>query len=448
MKRNVRGFVRLGLLALGAALGLMAVTALLSSLAVLANTGEVDLMIRAMVPVNVDVGSTYVANVSYANKGTAKAPDNWVQVTLPAGTQFVEATYPGGEPRPPDEVDGNVLTWTLRPLIADSTWGHIMVAVQVDEGLAAGVTLDVVAEIGGSAEESNTDNNTVTVTSTVCEMGGSMKRVHVRQAMPADVLEYTITIDLPQDGSGPSQQWVMLTDTLPAQHQARFLGWSGEVSGTLIEGHVLRWQGQVQAGVPLQLRYRLGVEGVVTPGEVLSNVAMLGWHGQQMQLGPVNTIITVPHGVMGLGPGQGGEVQHRYGVTLTVPRGAVTDTTRFQLGPLPTDTHPIVPPGGLQFANRAFEVNAYRFGEPVGQFQAPLTITVRYSDTDVAGLRRETLRLWTRSGPGEPWAMMGEPVRTMSGTIAHTTTHLSEFALFGEPKDQIWHWLYLPMVGR
>jgi hypothetical protein len=282
----------------------------------------------------------------------------------------------------------------------------------------------------------------------VCEMGGSMKRVHARQAMPADVLEYTITIDLPQDGSSPRKQWVTLTDTLPAQHQARFLGWSGEVSGTLIEGHLLRWQGQVQAGVPLQLRYRLGVEGVVTPGEVLSNVAVLGWHGQQMQLGPVNTIITVPHGVMGLGPGQGGEVQHRYGVTLTVPHGAVTDTTRFQLGPLPTDTHPIVPPGGLHFANRAFEVHAYRFGEPVGQFQAPLTITVRYSDTDVAGLRRETLRLWTRSGPGEPWAMMGEPVRTMSGTIAHTTTHLSEFALFGEPKDQTWHWLYLPMVGR
>jgi len=216
----------------------------------------------------------------------------------------------------------------------------------------------------------------------------------------------------------------------------------------LIEGHKLRWRGQVQAGEPVQLRYRLGVEGDVPPGTVLSNVAVIGWHGRQMQLGPVTSVVTVPHGVMGLGPGQGGEVEHRYGVTLTVPRGAVSDTTRFQLGPLPTDAPPITPPGGLQFANRAFAVNAYRFGEPVGRFQAPLTVTVRYSDTDVAGLRLETLRLWTRSGPGEPWAMMGEPVRVMSGTIAHTTMHLSEFALFGEPEAQTRHWLYLPMVVR
>ena len=50
----------------------------------------------------------------------------------------------------------------------------------------------------------------------------------------------------------------------------------------------------------------------------------------------------------------------------------------------------------------------------------------------MVGLKRETLRLWTREGPEGPWKMMGEPVRTMSGTIAHTTTHLSEFALFGE----------------
>jgi hypothetical protein len=407
---------------------------LLSGLAVTASNGEVDLAIRGMAPAHVDVGSTYVVNVSYANLGWVPAPDNWVQVTLPAGTQFDGAIYPGGEPRPPDEVDGNVLTWNVRPLVANSVWGHIMIYVQVDEGLAEGETLEVEAEIGGSSPESNTDNNTVTMSSTVYDMGGSMKRVRARHAMPADEVEYTITIDLPQQGAGRNRQWVTLTDTLPARHQARFLGWSGEVSGTLIEGHRLRWQGEVEAGEPVQLRYRLGVEGDVPPGTVLSNVAEIGWHGRQMQLGPVNTVVTVPHGAMGLGPGQGGQVQHRYGIMLDVPHGAVSDTTRFQLGPL-TGTRPITPPGGLHFANRAFEVKAHRFGEPVGRFRAPLTITAHYSDTDVAGLRRETLRLWTRSGPGEPWEEVGEPVRSEPGTIAHTTTHLSEFALFGEPLD-------------
>jgi hypothetical protein len=45
--------------------------------------------------------------------------------------------------------------------------------------------------------------------------------------------------------------------------------------------------------------------------------------------------------------------------------------------------------------------DGFRFGE-VHQF-APITITVHYNDTDVIGLKRETLRLWYRNGIGKPW---------------------------------------------
>ena len=208
---------------------------------------------------------------------------------------------------------------------------------------------------------------------------------------------------------------------------------------------MLRWQGHVQAGEPLTLQYRLGVEGVVTHGTVITNVAMLGWGGQHMQLGPVTTVVTLPHGMLALGANQGGQLHHQYGLTLTVPPGALTDTTRFQARPLFTDTRPITnPPGGLLFANRAFEMAAFSFGEPVGQFNRPLTITMNYTDTDVAGLKRETLRLWTRTGPVESWAMLGEPARVMSGSLTFTTTHLSQFALFGEAK----HHIYLPIIVR
>ncbi len=106
-------------------------------------------------------------------------------------------------------------------------------------------------------------------------------------------------------------RWVTLTDTLPFSHQVRFLGWNGTLTGTQIDGHMLRWQGQVYAGQPLTLQYRLGVEGVVTPGTVITNVAMLGWTGQHMQLGPVTTVVTLPHGTMALGPNQGGQLHHQ-----------------------------------------------------------------------------------------------------------------------------------------
>ena len=105
-----------------------------------------------------------------------------------------------------------------------------------------------------------------------------------------------------------------------------------------------------------------------------------------------------------------------------------------------------MPPGGLRFANRAFEMKAMRFGEPVGQFNAPLTITVHYTDTDVIGIKRETLRLWTRTGPEGPWAQLGDPVRVMSGALSFTTTDFSEFALYGESMYD--NRVFLPMVTR
>jgi hypothetical protein len=73
-------------------------------------------------------------------------------------------------------------------------------------------------------------------------------------------------------------------------------------------------------------------------------------------------------------------------------------------------------PPGLIYAHRAFEITAFRFDEVHG-FGQPITITLHYSATDVIGLKRETLRLWYRNGIGEPWAMLGEPVRVMSGTL-------------------------------
>jgi hypothetical protein len=87
-------------------------------------------------------------------------------------------------------------------------------------------------------------------------------------------------------------------------------------------------------------------------------------------------------------------------------------------------------------------MTAFRFGQEVRQFDRPLTITVNYADADVAGLKREALRLWTRSGPEGPWAMLGEPAHVMPGALSFTTSHFTQFALFGEAR----HRAYLPLL--
>lgn len=407
-----------------------------SEFALFAEEGEVDLAIDAEAPLHVAAAEPFFINVKYTNVGTAGPLDNWVTVEIPTSTEFITATDKDGLPFLPDVQAGNVLTWNLEPLAPNSGRGHILLQLLADEDLAEGEILTTTATIDTSSEEPNKTNNTLSVTSTVCEMAGSTKQVQNRYVLPGDALDYTITISLAhQLAGGVNGRWVLLTDTMPFSHQVRFLGWQGELSGTItstayLPSQQLRWQGWVQAGEALQLKYRLGVEGDVIPGTVLSNTAMLTWDGRQLQLGPVTTVVTLPHGMLALGPYQAGELWHNYGISLTVPPGAVTDTTRFECHPL-TETQ-VIPPGRLRWANRAFTMQAYRFGEPVGQFNHPLTITVHYTDTDVIGLKRETLRLWTRSGPEGPWAMLGEPARVMSGALSFTTTHLSDFALFGE----------------
>jgi hypothetical protein len=275
-------------------------------------------------------------------------------------------------------------------------------------------------------------------------MAGSVKQVHASEVMPGDVLTYTIVLDLARRFGGPQavqERMIELSDTLPFSHQVRFLGWTSDMTGTH-DGQMLQWQGRVRTGEPLTLQYRLGVEGVVTPGTVLTNLALLRWMSGSMPLGPVTTIVTLPHYARMIGP-NGDEWQHQYGVTLTVPPGAVTDTARFQFKPL-SDTDIISGPPGLMFAHRAFEVTAFHFGDSVHQFGQPLTITLNYSDTHVAGLKHEMLRLWYRNSQGEPWAMLGEPARVMSGTHVYTTTHLTQFALFGEAAYRV----FLPVVMR
>ena len=449
----MRRSTRWACLTLALGLGLTAVVVTVAGLSIALAAGQADVTVDLTAPAHVAPNNQFVANIAYANIGTEAAPDVQVTATLPDGVQFITATDRWGIPLLPTLVTGNVLVWDIGLLPADACCGHIFVTEQVNESVAEGTALTNTANIATTAVESDTTNNTAGVVSVVCDMAGSAKQVHAGEVMPGDVLTYTIVLDLARRSGGPQQiqeRLVELSDTLPFSHQVRFLGWTGDVTGThdgqtpaLRAGaSVLQWQGRVRAGEPLTLQYCLGVEGVVTPGTVLTNLAQLHWMSGAMQLGPVTTVVTLPHDARMMGP-NGDQWQHEYGVTLTVPPDAVTDTTRFQFKPL-TDTDIISGPPGLMFAHRTFEVTAFHFGRDVHQFGQPITLTVHYSDTDVAGLKHETLRLWYRNSVGEPWAMLGEPVRVMSGTQVYTTTHLTQFALFSEAAYRV----FLPIVIR
>jgi uncharacterized repeat protein (TIGR01451 family) len=128
------------------------------------------------------------------------------------------------------------------------------------------------------------------------------------------------------------------------------------------------------------------------------------------------------------------------GVTLTLPAGfytgTVTEKDIFYLAftPVVTPTHS-GPPSGWQFGGVNFTLEAFLNNASLSPttFAVPVTITLAYSPTQVAGLKESTLTLqyWN----GSAWVSDGITC-TAPDTVNHTVTcqitHLTDFGLLGE----------------
>lgn len=131
--------------------------------------------------------------------------------------------------------------------------------------------------------------------------------------------------------------------------------------------------------------------------------------------------------------------------TIQVPAGAVTET--ITLGYIPVET--ITGTSGFVFAGHAFDLNAYQNGTlrlPSFAFSGSVTVTIYYTDADVAGLDESTLVLEYWDEVASVWqdAACGPYVRHPDENwLAVPICHLSRFALFGEG-----HAIYLPLVLR
>ena len=125
---------------------------------------------------------------------------------------------------------------------------------------------------------------------------------------------------------------------------------------------------------------------------------------------------------------------------VEVPAGAVSETVTLLYGPLDTVSDSPGP-----FAGHGFLLEAHRDGELLADlaFETPITVTIHYTDADVAGMDEETLEL--RYWDGEAWSTDGIAIAdrdTVNNRLVATVAHLSQFAMFARGK----HPVYLPLV--
>jgi hypothetical protein len=129
--------------------------------------------------------------------------------------------------------------------------------------------------------------------------------------------------------------------------------------------------------------------------------------------------------------------------TIQIPALAVAKTTTLKY----TEVMKASAPSGFAFAGHAFDLSAYQDGQPVSglTFTTPATVTINYSDADVAGMDEATLQLnyWN----GSAWSTDGITITKrdmIHNRLVATIAHLSKFAMFAEPNKQ----LYLPLITR
>jgi hypothetical protein len=130
--------------------------------------------------------------------------------------------------------------------------------------------------------------------------------------------------------------------------------------------------------------------------------------------------------------------------SLSVPPGAVSEAISVTM-----QTVASAPPtGGFAVLGQSFAIEAQTLaGAPVTQFAQPLTITVHYSDDDLAGQDENGLQIYYWSETEQQWVAIPTVVDAQANTLVATVDHLTLFAVLHPAAAKEWK-LYLPGVSR
>ncbi len=147
-----------------------------------------DVQLGISGPTTVLPGSSLNLMVHYHNAGPSVAEDLQITLTLPNGTQFVSASPP------PTNNSGQTLTFSIGSLHSGQG-GSLSVQISVQSSVPTGTELKTIAQAMTNSAETNTANNSASLTTTV---GSATHSPHLRAILTASLVE-----DTPPLGGSP-----------------------------------------------------------------------------------------------------------------------------------------------------------------------------------------------------------------------------------------------------
>ncbi len=139
-------------------------------------------------------------------------------------------------------------------------------------------------------------------------------------------------------------------------------------------------------------------------------------------------------------------------ISLNIPpNSGIEDNSSLVYEPI-TSTH-ITATKGLSFTGITFTLELLRNGKPVPvvEFTSPITTTIYYSDSEIAGLDESTLVLRYWRAKYNEWSDYGitNVITPSNHRLIVRLTHFSEFAMFGQkPITVISKTVYLPVLVK
>lgn len=209
-------------------------------------------------PASVVAGGSLSYQLAYRNDGPAAAANTQLVDTLPAGVTFVSATPA------PSSVSGQVLTWNLGTLAVGQAG---TISVQATVSATAPASLTNTATISTSTIETNTSDNSSTVTTAVQWADVSVIKTAATEARAGE--PFTTTLTYRNSGSAPANA-VQLVDTLPST--AIYV--SATPAPAIVSGQTLTWNlGTLAPGASGEISLVLRTSATTLDKTVVTNLA-------------------------------------------------------------------------------------------------------------------------------------------------------------------------------
>ncbi len=210
-------------------------------------------------PTTVLPGSSLNVIVSYHNVGPSVAEDVQITLTLPEGTQFVNASPP------PMSTSGQSLTFAIGSL-APGRGGSLSAQISVLSSVPTGTVLTIIAQATTNSAETNTANNSASLTTTV---GTATHSPQLRAILTATLVE-----DTPPLGPSPGdtiEYSATITNNGPAPATGVVFRFTPDPNTALIDSPASQVRADLSTVAPNAsetIQFRVRIKSPLPPGVV------------------------------------------------------------------------------------------------------------------------------------------------------------------------------------